>query len=310
MDFAYKYPFSNEAKQIISEQKIEPDNIKYLNIGKLRVEEALKNQKILYQNIEYKKAKLDFVIGYVFARIIVSALKNYYFLDIYIDAETKRSIEAMQNEDDNNLIYLAKQLNLDICLKNINGERLFHLSFIDLLKNNKENKLNLVNLKLSRGYVYLNKMDFLLFFNTPIKKAIKNNLPIPSKNISKQAFEYSKQIKNIELEIKQNEPKTSEQYLWIEKLINVPIPDVRHRIVNLILAPYFVNIRNFDEQKAFEIISQYIEKCKQLESNTKINDTYIRYQCKYAKNKKLKPLSFERARELLNSVLNLEDLVN
>ncbi len=310
MDFAYKYPFSNEAKQIISEQKIEPDNIKYLDIGKLRVEEALKNQKILYQNIEYKKAELDFLVGYVFARIIISALKNYYFLDLYVDAETKRSIEAMQNEEDNNLIYLAKQLNLNVDLKRINEETLFYLSFIDLLKNNTENRLNLVNLKLNKGYVYLNRPDFLLFFNDPIKKAIKKNLPINSKNISKQAFEYAKQIKNIEMKIKQYESKTSEQYLWVEKLINVPIPDVRHRIVNLILAPYFVNIRNFDEQKAFEIISQYIEKCKQLEGNTKINDTYIKYQCKYAKNKKLKPLSFERAKELLSSVLDLNDLVN
>ncbi len=217
----------------------------------------------------------------------------------------------MQVEDNNNLIHIVKQLKPNIKQKKINDENLFCLSFSDLLINNKSNKLDLANLKLNNGFVYLNKYDFLSFFIELIKQAIKKNLPIPSSKISKQAFEKAKDIKkNIKSEVIQYDTKTLQQYLWIEKLINTPISDARHRSVNLIFAPYFVNIKNFDEQKAFEIISQYIEKCKQLESNTKINNTYILYQCKYAKSKNLKPLSFEKAKELLEGILNLDDLVD
>lgn len=311
MDFAYKYPFLNEAKQIISEQKINLNNIKYLNKGKLRVKEALENKEISYHSIDIEEEKLDFVISYVFARIIVSALKDHYFLNNYVDAEVERCINVMWTEDNDKLLYIIKQLKPDIKQKNINNENLFCLSLTDLLINNKANKLDLANLKLSNGFAYLNKSNFFSFFRELIKKTISKNLPIPSSNIPKQAFEYAKELKkNIKVEVKQYDTKTLQQYLWIEKLINIPISDVRHRSVNLIFAPYFVNIRKFDEQKAFEIISQYIEKCKQLEGNTKINNTYIIYQCKYAKSKNLKPLSFENAKELLDGILNLDDLVD
>ncbi|MCL4383337.1 MAG: DNA primase noncatalytic subunit PriX [Candidatus Marsarchaeota archaeon] len=310
MDFAYKYPFSDEAKQIISEQKIDSNNAIYLNIGKIRVEEALKNNRIEYLNIGYDSGKLEFIISYVFARIIISALKNYYLLDVYVDAEVKRCIEAMQKENNDKIIYLANQLKININLKYLNKSILFSIPISELLKNNKHNQLNLVNLGLNEGLVYLKKFELLKIIEEPIKKSIKKNLPISQNKIPKQAFEYARQIKIEEFKAKESEARSPKQYIWIEKLINIPIPDVRHRIVNLILAPYFINIRNFDEQRAFEIISEYIEKCKQLEGNTKINDSYIKYQCRYAKNKKLRPLSFERAKELLNSVLNLDDLKN
>ena len=310
MDFAYKYPFSDEAKQIISEQKIDSNNAIYLNIGKIRVEEALKNNRIEYLNIGYDSGKLEFIISYVFARIIISALKNYYLLDVYVDAEVKRCIEAMQKENNDKIIYLANQLKININLKYLNKSILFSIPISELLKNNKHNQLNLVNLGLNEGLVYLKKFELLKIIEEPIKKSIKKNLPISQNKIPKQAFEYARQIKIEEFKAKESEARSPKQYIWIEKLINIPIPDVRHRIGNLILAPYFINIRNFDEQRAFEIISEYIEKCKQLEGNTKINDSYIKYQCRYAKNKKLRPLSFERAKELLNSVLNLDDLKN
>ena len=45
------------------------------------------------------------------------------------------------------------------------------------------------------------------------------------------------------------------------------------------------------------------EKCKIIDPNTKITDSYIRYQCGYAKKRGLKPLSFKRAKELLGDFL-------
>ncbi|MCL5106367.1 MAG: DNA primase noncatalytic subunit PriX [Candidatus Marsarchaeota archaeon] len=75
-----------------------------------------------------------------------------------------------------------------------------------------------------------------------------------------------------------------------------------------IAAPYFVTVRKFSEEKAFMLISGYIEKCKELEGNTKINDAYIRYQCRYAKGKKMRPLAFEKSKDLLKDVIDLDEL--
>ncbi len=306
IDFAYKYPFSEEAKEIISSEKIDANNIKYLNFGKIRVEEALNNNKIAYQKTEYESAKKDFIIAYVFARIIVSALKNKFLLNKYVDAEAKRCIEAIESGDSEEIMKLSKEIGINIKIENNKDQELFAVKFTDFL-NDKENTLNLANLKLHSGLISLEKYNFLKFFEKLIKNAIKKNLPIKYNDIPITAFEIAKQIK-----VNNQENKTSrvtpEKYVWIEKLIKIPIPDVRHRIVNLIFAPYFITIKKFSEEKAFEIISEYIEKCKELEGNTKINDRYIKYQCKYSKDKKMRPLTFEKSKELLKGIIDLEEL--
>ncbi len=305
IDFAYKYPFSEEAKKIIGKEQVDPNNIKYLDLGKIRVEEALGNGIVAYQNIEYEPIKKDFIISYVFARIIVSALRSRHFIEEYANAEAKRCIEVMSSESSEGIIRLSNEIGINASLEMHSNQELFAVKFTDFLSSGSS--LNLVNLKLHKGMVFLEKYAFLKFFEGPIQKAIKKNLPIRQADIPSQAFRIAKQIKVRPPETKE-EKAAPGQYAWIEKLLRVPIPDVRHRIVNLILAPYFVTVRKFSEEKAFALISEYIEKCKELEGNTKINDAYIRYQCKYAKDKKMRPLAFEKSKDLLKGVIDLEEL--
>ena len=56
-------------------------------------------------------------------------------------------------------------------------------------------------------------------------------------------------------------------------------------------------------EQAVKIINEYIEKCKEIDPSTKINESYIRYQCSYAKRRGLKPLSLDRAKELLGNTI-------
>ena len=81
---------------------------------------------------------------------------------------------------------------------------------------------------------------------------------------------------------------------------------MRHRVVNLILAPYLINVRGMSEEGAFKTISAYIERCRAVDPNTKVNDSYIKYQCAYAKKKGLRPLSLVHARELLGSYVDFD----
>ncbi|MCL5106366.1 MAG: DNA primase noncatalytic subunit PriX, partial [Candidatus Marsarchaeota archaeon] len=277
----------------------------YLNLGKMRVEEALGNGTVAYQNIEYEPIKKDFVISYVFARIIVSALRSRHFIDDYASAEAKRCIDAMGSESGDGIIRLSREAGINASLEVHDNQEFFAIKFADFL--GSSSSLDLVNLKLHKGMVFLERYNFLKFFEGPARNAIKKNLPIKQADIPAQAFKIARQIKVQPRETR--EEKTAPgQYAWIEKLLRVPIPDVRHRIVNLILAPYFVTVRKFSEEKAFMLISGYIEKCKELEGNTKINDAYIRYQCRYAKGKKMRPLAFEKSKDLLKDVIDLDEL--
>ena len=97
--------------------------------------------------------------------------------------------------------------------------------------------------------------------------------------------------------------ETAGSYAWIERLLTIPIPDVRHRTVNLILAPYLMNVRKLEEDDAVKAISDYIERCKLVNPNTNVNESYIRYQCRYSKTKGMRPLAASRAKELLAEMI-------
>ena len=100
--------------------------------------------------------------------------------------------------------------------------------------------------------------------------------------------------------------KGQKTFRWIERLLQTPIPDVRHRTVNLILAPYLVNVRNMSPEEAFKVINDYIERCKKVNPDTKIGEQYIRYQCNYAKKRGMRPLALQKAKELLGGLVELE----
>jgi hypothetical protein len=51
---------------------------------------------------------------------------------------------------------------------------------------------------------------------------------------------------------------------WIEKLLNTPILDFRKNAINLILAPYLVNVKKLSYQQSFNILTDWLQKCNSL----------------------------------------------
>ena len=51
---------------------------------------------------------------------------------------------------------------------------------------------------------------------------------------------------------------------WIEKLIDTPISDFRKNAINLILAPYLINIKKLSYQQSFDILTDWLQKCNSL----------------------------------------------
>ncbi len=58
--------------------------------------------------------------------------------------------------------------------------------------------------------------------------------------------------------------KSNSNIFWIEKLLNTPIPDFRKNAINLILAPYLVNIKKLSYQQSFNILTDWLQKCNSL----------------------------------------------
>ncbi len=297
MDFAYRYPFSKKAKDIISEIRPQPDDPKYLRLAKARIEEALSKGRIAYQSIQY--GQLDDIISYAYARILVSALP-LYLIGKYVEAEALRSLSAMTTESDSNVAELSRELGVTF---NHNGGRFF-LDFAEFLKNSPESgEYSLTNQQLADGMIELTKQGAAGMLKPAISKQVGRGLPIPKKEIPKRTLEYAREIALPKEKLNSEGGKTT---AWIEKLLQNPIPDVRQRVVGLILAPYLITVKGMDSESAYRQISVYIEKCKALDPNTKVTDAQIRYQCNYTKAKGMRPLSFAKARDLLSGVIDFD----
>ncbi len=294
VEFAYKYPFSLESKRIITEAGTKLDD-KIFNYGLLRLQSAIDKKGLPIDNSLLDSTMLTHILSYVYARMIVSANGNQAVLKSFCHYEAKRSINALLEDKQENIEKVTEELGIKI-QKN---SSFFLIRFEDYLKNMpKTEEFRLMKQNLKNGNITMNKDELSKFLLKRIELEVRKNLPIPKKDLPKEASEYSKKLK-IPVEKININLKDDIRYEWINKLLSKPIADVRHRTVNLILAPYFTNILGLQESEAIKHINNYINKCKEINPDTNVNESYIRYQVKYSKEKGMKPLSYKKAKELL-----------
>ena len=300
LDFAYRYPFSNEAREIIAQSASAMDD-GLIRMGKLRVEEDLNRGEISHSRISMADIKKAYVLSYVYSRMIISAIGSQIHLDRYVRSEAKRARSALESDTMPNMIRLMTELDLRMSY----SDGLFIISLPSfLMLSSGDQRLSLVKQELGKGLVYLDRENAMGLIEKAIAAEIRRKLPIPISDLPRRIIDESKGVKlpkiNTRVEIKEG------SYRWIDKILSNPIGDIRHRTVNLILAPYLTNIKGLSEEEAASIIIEFIERCKQINPDTKVNSSYIKYQCKYSKSKGMKPLSLEKARELYRGVLDLD----
>ncbi len=308
LDIAYKYPFTSEAKKVVSEMNLGKIDSEMLKFGEIRVQEALNNGAIKYAPSPLLELKKRYVISYVYGRMLVSALNNRSYIGRYAIAEARRSSSALRSDSVESIMTICREVNLPA----IKEDGLFSMAFTDFISNlSKNSKLNLSNQMLDKGLVKVDREELVTILEEAIYREIRKGLPIDPKSMPKEVAEHAKAIKIVlpEIEIKGTASKGTDlkRYAWIEKLMGTPIGDVRHRTVNLILAPYLTNVRGMSPESAAEAIVKYIDKCKEINPDTNVNETYISYQCRYAKNKGLRPMNFDRASDMLKGIVNLEE---
>ena len=310
LEFAYKYPFSKAAKEVVAAQ---PNQIarKYLDRARDHIDKAV-NDGLSYTELRLSYSKLDYVMTYLYSRMMLSALKDRNLVRMYARAEGRRSADAAKAAGADEMIMLYKDLGIEVSRrfgqqkKRDEGAEEFAIRFEQYVKNAPNRRgYELVNQRLGGGAVILSmdRMEGLLA--EAAAREIMKGLPIRANELPDQVTEYCKSVK-IKVKGAESEKKRmTESESWIEDLLKTPIPDVRHRAVNLILAPYLVNSKGLGVEEATKIIVEYIERCKEIEPSTKVNERYIEYQCSYAKRRGLRPLSRERAKELLQGSIEL-----
>ncbi len=306
LDLAYRYPFSEEAREVVAASKQSRVEYRYLEMAKERIDSALayestRRRKPLYFDITMENVKSGYVLGYVYARMLVSTVADRSVIESFVTYEARRSEEALSLESAQNVVRIATELGVRM---QTNADSEFLVKFDDFLKGVSDDPANaLVNQRLSMGYAVMNREAVVTLVAEAMRRAIRSGLPIPRNALPKELLEFSKGVHFAVREVAV--PKTGNGIAWIEKLLVNPIPDVRHRTVNLILAPYFTNIKGMDPEQATKAIMEYIERCKLINPDTRISETYVRYQCDYAKKKGMKPLKLVNARELLGGLVDL-----
>jgi hypothetical protein len=81
--------------------------------------------------------------------------------------------------------------------------------------------------------------------------------------------------------------------LWIERLLQTPLPKFRKYCIWRILAPYLVNVKHLSFEESFDIIDKWLDKCNELEELDFDTDTKINDCLNGAVNKGYLPISFD-----------------
>ncbi len=306
LDFAYRYPFSTEARAVIAAAKQSRIEYRYLELGRERIDGAIayegaRRRRSLYFDIALENVKLSYVLSYVYARMLASTVADRSVMESFVAYEARRSEEALLLESAQNVVRVATEVGVAM---QTNAASEFLVRFDDFLKNVSDRpEDSLVNRRLSMGYVMMGRDEVVALIGEAMRRAVRAGMPIPRNELPKEVVEFSKEVHFKVREV--NAPVGGSGISWIERLIATPIPDVRHRTVNLILAPYMTNIKGMDPEQATKAIMEYIERCKLVNPDTRVSEKYVRYQCEYAKKKGMKPLKLENARELLVGLVDL-----
>jgi hypothetical protein len=113
-------------------------------------------------------------------------------------------------------------------------------------------------------------------------------------------IDQEKQRQKILIERSKNKNKfvgsSSNYYFWVEHLIQTPIPDFRKLVIDLILAPYLINVRKLSYQESYAIIRNWLDKCNDLNKidNYRNFEARINYALKNTMNKGIGPMSKEK----------------
>ncbi len=183
-----RYPFSTPAKIFISDLDLTLESLLSSRTfgmarsrAKERVIEAIEEGKVggKWTSPDTPDPKrLNEIISYPLARMIVSCISDEFLIRRYALAEAENVSAFLKNEDDHDILFaVGKELGLDGEKKENKITVGFH-DFIEITKDMSAVDWKLVNQDLRQGMVYLDKSKFIRLVKERVYHEILKDLPI------------------------------------------------------------------------------------------------------------------------------------
>jgi hypothetical protein len=92
---------------------------------------------------------------------------------------------------------------------------------------------------------------------------------------------------------------------WIGILLETPVADGRHRIIEHLFAPYLINVKHLEIDKAMHIIEDWAERCEVYSPNRGNINAFIERVCYNVDRYKRKPKDLSWFKENYKSLYNM-----
>lgn len=304
------YPFLPEAEAYMKHVGFTLDEIpaRVLERAKARVSEALRRGHDV--SIELHDPDVE-ILSFFVASLLVKACGSSYLTNRFGLVEGLRSAKAFAREKPFVMAKIIERIvgakctpltveetrqlaELDPRFERY-GTRpsIYRMDVADYLKaaspllSTGDRRWKLVNNMVDRGLVFLDKeMLGELFaddFGALVSRRIQS-MPRPTRlppSLERVIGDFLQRLPR-----PRPSPGAPTKYDYVEKLLERPVTDGRHRIVWLILAPYLVNIKGVDDVEAQAQIIDYLHRCGWREEPV---ERFVRYHVQRARRIGLKP---------------------
>jgi|YelNatPaOPRAMG01_1025707.scaffolds.fasta_scaffold17835_2 DNA primase large subunit len=165
LEFAAKFPFTNEAKKIMDEKKPEiSDGV--IERALERVRYALKNGRVMASTPMSAEEKFEEILIYAASRMILAGINNPFLTNKYAVAWAKSAYERMSMEE-------ARRIGEELGIKPVERKGGLFLPIEVYLRFSPDDvAYSLVNREVEEGYVKIKEREFLRI----VQEGIKNRL--------------------------------------------------------------------------------------------------------------------------------------
>ena len=169
-----RYPFLNEARQLVKEEGVRTEEILHdpiyeraRSLGRQRVNDAVEQGVVGDYPAASETDALMNIFSYPIARVIVASVSSGYATGRYALSEAKRAYEYLRDEDDGLLVAVAGEFDLDI-------RDDMAVYFTDYLEHAPtwSDSWKLVNMPLKEGWISLQKRQLARLLQNAIQDAI------------------------------------------------------------------------------------------------------------------------------------------
>jgi DNA primase large subunit len=180
-----RYPFMKGASAYAKQSKVELEELLRHSAfyqarmrGKKRVLDSIEKAKVEDNTMATEEDRLQEVLSYPIARILVSCVGDGFLIRRYALAEAKAAYERMQTEKVEVLMQIAEELGVEASL--LDGVPSMHFAdFLRFTSAMRSKEWKLVNTEVKRGLVSLPKVKFARVLEQALYDKIEDELPLP-----------------------------------------------------------------------------------------------------------------------------------